>query len=81
MLDATMQRKWQNLDAGGYKALKRARPRYRTVKRSLGMGWPQFVSMGSTECGYLALVVPTGTSKQIIAKVLDDVAGVMNEPD
>ena len=30
---------------------------------------------------YLGLVVPAGTSKQIIAKVHDDVAGIMNEPD
>jgi tripartite-type tricarboxylate transporter receptor subunit TctC len=30
---------------------------------------------------YLALVVPAGTSQQIIAKVHDDVAGIMNEPN
>ena len=30
---------------------------------------------------YLALVVPAGASQQIIAKVHDDVAGIMNEPD
>ena len=45
---------------------------------------PTLVELGHKDSmprTYLAFVVPAGTSQQIIAKVHDDVAGIMNEPN
>ena len=45
---------------------------------------PTLVELGHKDSmprTYLALVVPAGTSQQIIAKVHDDVADIMNEPN